>query len=126
MLNSDVYTNQYLSYIPILIIIIVNSILIVKFFLNHKSHKIKMKKIEDLTTLLKRLDDLKHYSEIKKDVYEFESNMIKKWIPHRGKIDLIDVDGLKNEIVLKWGKWMPEELQEERIPMSSLHAIVFC
>jgi len=73
-----------------------------------------MKKIEDLTTLLKRLDDLKHYSEIKKDVYEFESNMIKKWIPHRGKIDLIDVDGLKNEIVLKWGKWMPEELKEER------------
>ncbi len=114
MLNSDVYTNQYLSYIPILIIIIVNSILIAKFFLNHKSHKIKMKKIEDLTTLLKRLDDLKHYSEIKKDVYEFESNMIKKWIPHRGKIDLIDVDGLKNQIVLKWGKWMPEELQEER------------
>ena len=102
MLNSDVYTNQYLSYIPILIIIIVNSILIAKFFLNHRSHKSKMKKIEDITTLLKRLDDLKHYSEIKKDVYEFESNMIKKWIPHRGKIDLIDVDGLKNQIVLKY------------------------
>lgn len=89
-----------------------------------KLHKHWMKKFDELTEIQELVNQLKFHPEIKQDVKTWEKKLHgavillsfdwkDKELLNK-KLDTFDFQSLKNELISKWGKWIPEELEKER------------
>lgn len=88
---------------------------IIKFINKDKLHKHWMKKFDELSELQELVNRLKRHSEIKDDVKTWEKKLHgavillsfewkdKEFL--KKKLDTFDFQSLKNELILKWGKF---------------------